>query len=156
VRRGWAIAAVLLIPAAGITVWLWPDVRPAAADPSLALEARAAVPPPVLSMLRRACFDCHSNGTRWPWYAYVPPASWLVGHDVREGRGHLNFSRWGEYSPFDRADLLDEACELVTREEMPLWQYRLLHDEARLTAGEREALCAWTETEAVRLEQGGQ
>ena len=146
----------LVIAFVAITIRFWPDGSPAGANPSLALGARATVPPPVLSTLRRACFDCHSNETRWPWYAYVPPASWLVGYDVRDGRAHLNFSRWAEYNPFDRADLLDEACELVTRDEMPLWQYRLLHREARLTEAEKTALCDWTGTEAARLEQGGQ
>ncbi len=150
-----ALIAGVLIPVVGISIWLRPDTRPPA-DPSLALEARATVPPPVLDVLGRACFDCHSNRTRWPWYAWVPPASWLVVYDVNEGRGQLNFSRWGEYNPFDRADLLDEACELVSDDEMPLWQYRLLHDEARLTSEEKAALCDWAEGEAARLEQGGQ
>jgi hypothetical protein len=150
-----AILAVLTAIFLGISIWLWPDVNPSAADPSLALDARATVPAPVAATLRRACYDCHSNETRWPWYAFVPPASWLVTHDVREGRGHLNFSRWGEYNALDRADLLDEACELVTEEEMPLPQYLLLHGDARLSESERTALCDWTTAEAARLEQGG-
>ena len=154
-RRRRAIVAGLLILVVGITIWLRPEVTPPTADPSLALAARAPVPPPVLSLLRRACFDCHSNETRWPWYAFVPPASWLVAHDVKEGRGQLNFSRWGEYNPFDRADLLDEMCDLVSTKEMPLWQYRLLHAEARLTDPDEAALCEWTAAEAARLEQGG-
>ena len=154
-RRRRAIVAGLVILVLGISAWLRPETNPPAADPSLALEARAAVPPPVLSLLRRACFDCHSNETRWPWYAFVPPASWLVAHDVKEGRGQLNFSRWGEYNPFDRADMLDEMCDLVSTKRMPLWQYRLLHDEARLTDAEQSTLCEWTAAEAVRLEQGG-
>ncbi len=154
-RRRRTILAGLLILVVGISAWLRPDLTPRPADPALALDARARVPPPVLSLLRRACFDCHSNETRWPWYAFVPPASWLVAHDVKEGRGQLNLSRWGEYNPFDRADLLDEMCELVSAGEMPLWQYRLLHDEARLTDAERTALCEWTAAEATRLEQGG-
>jgi len=74
---------------------------------------------------------------------------------VKDGRGQLNFSRWGEYNPFDRADMLDEMCELVSTKRMPLWQYRLLHQEARLTDVERAALCEWSKAEALRLEQGG-
>ena len=154
-RRRRALLAALLIPFVGITVWFRPDVTVPAADPSLALDARARVPAPVLSLLRRACFDCHSNETRWPWYAFVPPASWLVAHDVREGRGQMNFSRWGEYNPFDRADMLDEVCDLVSTKEMPLWQYRLVHEEARLTDAEQAAICEWSKAEATRLEQGG-
>jgi hypothetical protein len=121
----------------------------------MGLEARASVPAPVTGLLRRACFDCHSNDTRWPWYSSVPPASWLVAHDVRGGRGQLNFSEWGRYNPFDRADLLDKACREVSKRRMPLWQYRLLHSEARLSAQDVALLCGWSHDEATRLVNGG-
>jgi hypothetical protein len=120
-------------------------------DPALRLEAHAEVPAPIAATLRRACFDCHSDETRWPWYARVPPASLLVGRDVVAGRGQVNFSRWGDYNPYDRADLLDKACELVKKGEMPLPPYLALHAEARLAPPDVEALCAWTQREAARL-----
>lgn len=84
---------------------------------------------------QRACFDCHSNETRWPWYAWVAPISWLVQHDVSEAREHLNFSEWDR----EQKDA-DEAAEVVEEGEMPLWYYLPAHPEARLTAGERAAL----------------
>jgi hypothetical protein len=121
------------------------------ANPAARVDAHTPVPAPVMSTLRRACFDCHSDETRWPWYSTLPVASWLLEYDVREGRGRLNFSRWTEYSRFERADLLDRACELATRRVMPLWQYRLLHGEARLGAADIAALCAWSRHEATRL-----
>jgi hypothetical protein len=113
------------------------------------------VPPPVMAVLRRACFDCHSNETRWPWYSRVFPVSWLVSHDVQEGRGQVNFSRWGEYDPFDRADMLDKMCDLSSKQRMPLWQYRLMHADARLATADVAALCGWTKAEAARLVPGG-
>lgn len=121
------------------------------ADPAFGVEASGHVPAPVMSTLHHACFDCHSEETRWPWYSSVPVASWLIERDVTEGRGQLNFSRWTQYNNFDRADLLDKACELATKREMPLWQYRLAHGEARLNETEVTALCAWTQREAKRL-----
>jgi hypothetical protein len=124
-------------------------------DPSLTLGARTPVPPGVLSMLRHACFDCHSNETRWPPYSKVPIASWLIAIDVKKGRGQLNFSRWGQYDVFDRADMLDKACDMISKREMPLWQYRLLHPDARLSGDQITALCAWAHAEADRLVQGG-
>jgi hypothetical protein len=130
-------------------------LAPGRVDPGLALTAHAAVPPDVAGVLRRACFDCHSNDTRWPWYTNVPPASWLIAHDVDAGRGQLNFSRWGEYNPFDRADLLDKMCDLATKRKMPLWPYRLLHGDARLSDADVTALCRWADTEATRLVNGG-
>jgi hypothetical protein len=124
-------------------------------DPSLALTARAAVPPPVQDILRRACLDCHSEETRWPWYSRVPPVSWLVAHDVEAGRGQINFSQWGGYNPFDRADMLDKVCDQATRGRMPRWPYRLLHADARLSDADVAALCTWAHAEGDRLVQGG-
>jgi hypothetical protein len=130
-------------------------LAPGRVDPALALTAHASVPPEVDSVLRRACFDCHSNDTRWPWYSSIPPGSWLIAHDVDAGRGQLNFSRWGEYNPFDRADMLDKMCDFATKRKMPLWPYRLLHRDARLNDADVAALCRWTDTEATRLVNGG-
>ncbi len=122
-----------------------------ASDPAAAIDRTTDVPAAVLSTLHRACFDCHSNDTRWPWYASVPVAAWLVGRDVRDGRGQLNFSRWTEYNAFDRADLLDKACEFAAKRVMPPWQYRVVHNEARLDAADVAALCGWSRQESARL-----
>ena len=148
-------AAGLLIALVGIAAWAHPDMPVLHTDPSLALGARTPVPSAVLSTLRRACFDCHSNETRWPLYSKVPIASWLIASDVKKGRGQLNFSQWDHYDAFDRADMLDKACDMISKREMPLWQYRLLHPEARLSRDQITALCAWAHAEADRLAQGG-
>lgn len=83
----------------------------------------------------RACFDCHSNETRWPWYANVAPASWLVQHHVDDGRRHLNFTAWDE--PQRHAH---EAAHEVEEGEMPMWSYLLLHGDADLSAEDKQAL----------------
>ena len=114
-----------------------------------------AVPAPVRSALRGACFDCHSNETRWPWYSSVPVVSWLIEHDVSEGRAQLNFSTWHDYTTFERADLLDKVCDKAKKREMPLWQYRILHRESRLTESDVAALCRWSQHEAARLVGAG-
>lgn len=123
-------------------------------DPAARIEATTDVPAALHDVLRTACFDCHSDETVWPWYARVFPVSWLVRHDVEEGRGQMNFSRWATYNVFDRADMLDEACDHVRERAMPLWQYRLLHAEARLGDSQIEMLCGWTSAEAGRLAGG--
>ena len=61
------------------------------------LKEDLAAPPHIKTLLRRACYDCHSNETRWPWYTYIAPVSWLILHDVERGRQELNFSEWGSY-----------------------------------------------------------
>lgn len=88
-------------------------------------------------LVRRACFDCHSNETKWPWYASVAPLSWRIQGHVDEGREHLNFSE------FDRPqDDTDEAAEMVRSGEMPLWDYAMMHPGARLSDAETRELIA--------------
>jgi hypothetical protein len=149
------MVAALVLVAIGSAAGTRPQGR-AGADPSTVFNLRPAVPDPVLSTLRRACFDCHSEATRWPWYAALPLASRLIESDVTEARGQLNLSRWSDYNQFDRADMLDKMCELASRRKMPPWQYRLMHPGAGLSATEVSALCAWTQDEAARLTQGEQ
>ena len=146
------MVAALVLAAVGSAAGTLPQGR-AGADSWTVFNLRPAVPDPVLSTLRRACFDCHSEATRWPWYATLPLASRVIESDVTEARGQLNLSRWTDYNQFDRADLLDRMCELASRSKMPPWQYRLMHPGARLSATEVSALCAWTQKEAARLTQ---
>lgn len=91
--------------------------------------------PATRALAVRACFDCHSNQTAWPWYSYVAPLSWAIRSHVDDGRNELNFSEWD--LPQEGAE---EAAEEIEEGEMPLWNYLLLHSEARLTAEEKEAL----------------
>lgn len=93
--------------------------------------------PATRALAVRACFDCHSNQTKWPWYSHVAPMSWLVQSHVDEGRGILNFSA----GPAGLGEA-DEAAEEVLEGEMPPRSYTLLHPEARLSTTERDALAA--------------
>jgi hypothetical protein len=85
----------------------------------------------------RACFDCHSNLTKWPWYSSIAPVSWLVQQDVDEGREHLNFSEFDK-----RQSHAEDAAEELTSGEMPLPIYLRMHPEAQLSDAEREELAA--------------
>jgi heme-binding protein len=151
-RRVGAIALILLV--IGSVVRSRPSLTDVSADPSSALiEPAPPAPPHVMSMLRQACFDCHSDETRWPWYSLVPIASQLIDRDVKDGRAQLNWSRWPEYNAFDRADMLDKVCQLATTHTMPPLRYRMLHSNARLSATDLIDLCDWTRLEADRLVQ---
>ncbi len=112
-------------------------------NPPVKAEIRA--PAEVQRVFERACYDCHSYETRWPWYSRLAPVSWLVAYDVKEGREHLNFSRWGELRPKDRAHAREEVAEVIEEGEMPPWFYLPLHPEARLGSRDRELLRAWSE-----------
>jgi hypothetical protein len=88
------------------------------------------------ALVKRACFDCHSNETAWPWYSYVAPVSWLIYNDVMEGRSRMNFSDWNRgYQPS-----IGEIVGELQEGGMPPAQYLLMHPEARLTTAEKQEL----------------
>jgi len=120
-------------------------------EPSRSVQSLTQIPPEVSNILKRACYDCHSNATRWPWYSYVAPVSWLVIDDVNEGRSHVNFSEWAQYSPKKVTKALDDICEEIDEKHMPLPQYLLMHSNAKLSDADIEAICAWTKAETARL-----
>lgn len=92
------------------------------------------------TLVVRACYDCHSNETVWPWYSHVAPISWLVQRDVDEGRRKLNFSEWDRPQKEAR-----ESAKEVRKGSMPPWYYTPLHRTARLTAAETGALISGLE-----------
>ena len=106
----------------------------------------------VVSVLRRACYDCHSNETVWPWYSRVAPLSWVIAHDVNEGRAVLNFSTWNQLSPEKQAEAMKESWEGVVEGKMPTWYYVALHPAARLSANDRSLLRAWSGSPAGKKE----
>lgn len=110
------------------------------------VESEVPASPEARAVLRRACYDCHSNETVWPWYSQVAPMSWLVADDVREGREELNFSTWNRRSPKAQAKALHESWEEVEEGEMPLWFYLPLHPEARLSPQDLSVLKAWSQS----------
>ena len=137
-RSGWKkvlLVTGLVIVGALLVVQLVPYGRdhsnpPVAAEPQWnAPETRA--------LAQRACFDCHSNETRWPWYSNVAPISWLVQADVDEGRQVLNFSDWTR--GYEEAQ---ESGETVRNQSMPPRSYLMLHPEAKLSEAERQQLAA--------------
>ncbi len=106
--------------------------------------------PAVKALLKKACYDCHSNETVWPWYSSVAPVSWLIGSDVNEGRQNLNFSEWGSYPDQIRRHKLEDIGEEVQSEGMPPWYYAIMHSAARLDAEERARIKNWTQAEQAR------
>jgi hypothetical protein len=89
----------------------------------------------VKTLLKRACYDCHSNRTVWPWYAKVAPVSWLIQSDVDRGRQRLNFSEW------DRPQWKAAgAGKRIQRGSMPPWYYVLMHSRAHLSLTEKQTL----------------
>jgi mono/diheme cytochrome c family protein len=133
-RREWMRLALALVVVVAVMQAL--PVGGGRSNPPARAEPRWDSPR-TAALFARTCADCHSNRTRWPWYAYVAPVSWLVVSDVRHGREHFNVSEWDR--PQDDAH---EAAEMVREGKMPLRGYLFAHPEARLTDDERRALIA--------------
>lgn len=91
--------------------------------------------PQTRDLVKRACFDCHSNETVWPWYSYVAPVSWLIYNDVMEGRSRMNFSEWNTTQRN-----VEEINSIINEGEMPPSIYLLMHPTANLTAAEKQQL----------------
>ena len=145
----WMIIIVIVV-FAGIQL-----IRPARTnppiDPTRTIEARTQMPEEVGMLFDMSCSDCHSYETKWPWYSKVAPVSWLIWSDVQEGRSALNLSAWAQYDARRANEQLTNIEKMVSRGVMPLWQYRLMHREARLTSGDVKLLVEWTKAERQRI-----
>jgi cytochrome c551/c552 len=126
------LGLALLVVIQLLPVWLFQTDPPVAAEP-------AWDSPETRALAQRACFDCHSNETVWPWYSKVAPVSWLVTRDVLGGRAHLNFSEWEVHAGHEHGE---DAGELVTSGEMPPASYVVMHPQADLSPAERQQLAA--------------
>ncbi len=110
-----------------------------------------SVPQNVATVLHKACYDCHSNNTHYPWYANVQPvALWLANH-VQEGKEELNFSEFGTFKTKRKLRKLQEIAEQIEEGEMPLSSYTIMHKEAVLTAEEKQLLITWAKGLSQRI-----
>lgn len=131
-RKSWGPKALIGLVAAFVLIQFVPVDRP---NPPVQQEPDWDAPE-TKAFFDRACADCHSNETKWPWYSYVAPISWQISHTVEEGREHFNVSEW------EAGTRTDEPREEYESGNMPVPQYPPFHPEARLTPAEREAFIA--------------
>lgn len=101
------------------------------------------VPPNVQSILKMACYDCHSNNTVYPWYAKVQPFGWLLANHIKEGKAELNFSEFGSYSKRRQISKLNGIANSLRDGSMPLRSYTMMHRNSRLSAEEKALLFEW-------------
>ena len=120
-------------------------------DKTQTVEAHLRVTPEVADVFERACKDCHSHQTDWPWYSQIAPASWFVADHVEHGRRNLNFSEWARYDREQADFLLGFMCATAKQGTMPLSSYTLLHNSAKLSPGDVQTLCRWSQAERERL-----
>ncbi len=110
------------------------------------ISAVYTVPADVQTILDKACADCHSNNTSYPWYNNIQPVGWWLANHVNEGKRELNFSEFATYNPKKQHHKLEEVIETVKEGEMPLNSYTWIHKEAVLSEQEKLTLSQWADT----------
>jgi len=146
-RVTWAI-----IVAAIIIIQLIPTRRPEVITTNKNdMVTNNVVPDTVALLLKNACYDCHSNETKYPWYSYVAPVSWLISRDIRLGREELNFSKWESLSKMDKAKMLEEIVDEIESGAMPMSIYVLMHPEAKLSMSNRDMIMNWADDFGEKL-----
>ena len=104
------------------------------------------VPPDVLLILKRSCYDCHSNQTMYPWYSWIQPGAWFMNSHIKEGKSELNFSDFGSYSLRRQNNKLKAISNIIPKDEMPLASYAILHPDAKLSGSEKAILIRWADS----------
>lgn len=112
-------------------------------DQPNALAKAYPIPAGVDSIMQTACYDCHSNNSRYPWYFSVQPSAWYLANHIRDGKRHLNFDEFLTYSKEKQDDKLKDMAEMVRDGDMPMSSYTWMHADARLTAEQRMVLQVW-------------
>lgn len=131
------IALVILL--AGLTVVM--QFRKVVDNPPVTETIPA--PPEVLDILRKSCFDCHSNETRITWVQKLPVAAWMVASDVEGARSLLNFTEWDKYTPMEKDGLIYMAVMAAEQDQMPPEDYQMIHPKAKITTADKTVLRKW-------------
>ena len=106
---------------------------------------------PVMDLLRKSCFDCHSNQVQFPWYSMLAPSSWLLAGHINDGKSQLNFSEWEDYSNRKKIGLLQGIKDEVGSGNMPLKSYLLIHRDAKLNSEEISVLLTWADEATAKI-----
>ncbi|MEO2051069.1 MAG: heme-binding domain-containing protein [Allomuricauda sp.] len=138
------IAIALLVVLVGMQFFR-PEKNQAEGDYVAAFVAETQPSPEVQGILKSACYDCHSANTNYPWYSNVAPISYWLADHIEEGKEHLDFSDWANYTAKKKDHKLEELVEEVKEGEMPLNEYTWTHADARLTQEQITALLTWAE-----------
>lgn len=112
-------------------------------NPSYDKKDEIQVPKDVMAVFKRACYDCHSNDTVWPWYSKIAPLSWSIGRHVRYGRAYVNFSIWNTYTDKQKDHKLEEIYRTMYK-AMPPPSYVDWHDEAKVSKEDIKLIRDWT------------
>ena len=138
-KRTLIVIVVFLV----VMQFIHPEKNSNAAVGNNDITKQFAMPDSVRLVLSRACFNCHTNNTVYPWYSRIQPLDWWMNDHISEGKRHLNFSEFCRYTPKRQAKKMKEVATTVEKDEMPLNSYLWIHKEAILTAGEKKMIEDW-------------
>jgi len=110
--------------------------------------------PELVRTVKMACYDCHSDRTAYPWYASIAPVSWMIAQHVKNGKKHLDFSRWTVYDKQERLHKLNDIREVLKLAEMPPAAYLLMHSEAKLSDSQRSMIIQWADSLSAQIQVG--
>ena len=101
------------------------------------------IPDTVLTLLKNACYDCHSNNTDYPWYSNIQPMGWFMAYHIKQAKEELNFSEFGSYSQRRQLSKLDGIANSIKDDIMPLNSYKIMHKSAQLSTDEKSLIIIW-------------
>ncbi len=116
------------------------------------ISTKFPVPANIQSILQESCNDCHSNNTVYPWYSHIQPVAWWLGDHIKEGKQHLNFSEFANYSVAKQYHKLEEVEEMIVDGEMPLKSYSFIHTRSKLDSQQKSALVNWSKALRTQME----
>lgn len=111
------------------------------------------IPDKVLDIFKNACYDCHSNNTRYPWYVYIQPIGWMMSRHIKNGKNNLNFSDFGSYSKRRQANKFRAIETSIKEGSMPLPSYTIMHTDARLSMEDKKVIIDWASNAKDSLER---
>ncbi len=137
--------AIILLVAFVAIQFFRPEQNKSYGNHTKTFIAETNPPTYVKELLEQSCYDCHSNNTNYPWYINVAPISFWMDSHINDGKKHLNFSNWNQYSDKKKAHKLEEIVETVENAQMPLKEYTWTHKEAVLTNEQKNMVKEWAQ-----------
>jgi hypothetical protein len=150
-RKRWKLAGLGVIGVLILLQFFQPEPNSTPVNPELDMLVLVSPPELVEEHIRTSCYDCHSNQTCYPWYNRISPISWFLSKHIRDGKEELNFSNFGLLEKADKIGTFTDLCDALDAGTMPLPSYLLIHKQALLSEEDREALCIWSEKEALKV-----
>lgn len=143
-KSKWKKAGWLLLLTFGLIQFIpKPERNISTAIANNSIEKIYPIPDTALTILKAACYDCHSNNTHYPWYSNIQPVAWFLNKHIIEGKAELNFDEFGSYSRRRQSSKFKSIADQIKADKMPLTSYSLLHKDARLSRREKERIVNW-------------